>query len=30
LIISDRADLLRTRAITALDVKPLLLDAIFG
>src|SRR4051812_6353992 len=30
LVISDRADLLRTRTITALDVKPLLLDAIFG
>jgi predicted AlkP superfamily pyrophosphatase or phosphodiesterase len=30
LIISDRADLLRARTITALDVKPLLLDAIFA
>jgi len=30
LIIADRADLLRTRTITALDVKPLLLDAIFA
>ncbi|MEA2889703.1 MAG: hypothetical protein QOI05_496, partial [Bradyrhizobium sp.] len=28
--ISDRADLVRARAVTALDVKPLLLDAIFG
>jgi predicted AlkP superfamily pyrophosphatase or phosphodiesterase len=30
LIIADRADLLRTRTPTALDVKPLLLDAIFA
>lgn len=30
LIISDRADLLGQRTISALDVKPLLLDAIFG
>jgi predicted AlkP superfamily pyrophosphatase or phosphodiesterase len=30
LIIADRADLLRTRTITALDVKSLLLDAIFA
>ena len=30
LIISDRADLLGGRTITALDVKPLLLDAIFA
>jgi len=30
LIISDRADLLGTRTITARDVKPLLLDAIFA
>jgi hypothetical protein len=30
LIISDRADLLGSGTITALDVKPLLLDAIFA
>jgi predicted AlkP superfamily pyrophosphatase or phosphodiesterase len=30
LIISDRSDLLRTPTISALDVKPLLLNAIFG
>jgi predicted AlkP superfamily pyrophosphatase or phosphodiesterase len=30
LIISDRPDLLDSRTITALDVKPLLLDAIFS
>jgi predicted AlkP superfamily pyrophosphatase or phosphodiesterase len=30
LIIADRADLLRTRTVAALDVKSLLLDAIFA